>query len=201
MAEAKRYITSEELKTHNKSGDLWISIQGKVYDVSEWVNHHPGGELPLLNLAGQDATDAFVAYHTGTAWQFLDKFINGFYLKDYSVSQVSKDYRKLVYEFSKMGLFEKKGHGFFVSMSFMAVMFSLSVYGVVCCEDFWLHLLCAALMGFLWIQSGWIGHDSGHYQVMLTPKQICADSFRQLSSRHKHWVVEMEPQCSPHCLQ
>ncbi|KAL0330701.1 UNVERIFIED_CONTAM: Acyl-lipid (9-3)-desaturase [Sesamum angustifolium] len=25
-------------------------------------------------------------------------------------------------------------------------------------------------MGFLWIQSGWIGHDSGHYQVMLTPK-------------------------------
>ncbi|KAK4412620.1 Acyl-lipid (9-3)-desaturase [Sesamum alatum] len=170
MAEAKRYITSEELKAHNKSGDLWISIQGKVYDVSEWVNHHPGGELPLLNLAGQDATDAFVAYHPGTAWQFLDKFFNGFYLKDYSVSQVSKDYRKLVYEFSKMGLFEKKGHGVFISMCFMAVMFPLSVYGVVCCEGFWLHLLCAALMGFLWIQSGWIGHDSGHYQVMLTPK-------------------------------
>ncbi|KAL0394170.1 UNVERIFIED_CONTAM: Acyl-lipid (9-3)-desaturase [Sesamum latifolium] len=170
MAEPKRYITSEELKAHNKSGDLWISIQGKVYDVSEWVNHHPGGELPLLNLAGQDATDAFVAYHPGTAWQFLDKCFNGFYLKDYSVSEVSKDYRKLVYEFSKMGLFEKKGHGVFISMCFMALMFPLSVYGVVCCEGVWLHFLCACLMGFLWIQSGWIGHDSGHYQVMLTPK-------------------------------
>ncbi|KAL0330700.1 UNVERIFIED_CONTAM: Acyl-lipid (9-3)-desaturase [Sesamum angustifolium] len=112
MAEPKRYITSEELKAHNKSGDLWISIQGKVYDVSEWVNHHPGGELPLLNLAGQDATDAFVAYHPGTAWQFLDKFFSGFYLKDYSVSEVSKDYRKLVYEFSKMAFLRKKVMGF-----------------------------------------------------------------------------------------
>ncbi|CAA2965496.1 acyl-lipid (9-3)-desaturase-like [Olea europaea subsp. europaea] len=109
MSEPKRYITSEELKKHKKPGDLWISIQGKVYDVSEWVNHHPGGEHPLLNLAGQDATDAFVAFHPGTAWQYLDKFFNGFYFEDYSVSDASKDYRKLVYEFSKMGLFDKKG--------------------------------------------------------------------------------------------
>ncbi|KAL0297214.1 UNVERIFIED_CONTAM: Acyl-lipid (9-3)-desaturase [Sesamum radiatum] len=116
MAELKRYITSDELKAHNKKGDLWISIQGKVYDVSEWANHHPGGELPLMNLGGQDATDAFVAYHPGVTWQFLDKFFNGFYLKDYSVSEVSKDYRKLVYEFSKMGLFEKKGHGVFITI-------------------------------------------------------------------------------------
>ncbi|PIN06829.1 Linoleoyl-CoA desaturase [Handroanthus impetiginosus] len=169
MADSKRYITSDELKTHNKRGDLWISIQGKVYDVSEWANHHPGGEPPLLNLAGQDATDAFVAYHPGSAWQFLDKFFNGFYLQDYSVSDVSKDYRKLVYEFSKMGLFEKKGHGVFISMCFMAMLFTVSVYGVLFCEGFWLHLFCGGLMGFLWIQSGWIGHDSGHYQVMLTP--------------------------------
>ncbi|GFP90122.1 delta(8)-fatty-acid desaturase 2 [Phtheirospermum japonicum] len=128
MAEPKRYITSDELKTHNKPGDLWISIQGKVYDVSEWVKTHPGGELPLLNLAGQDATDAFVAFHQGAAWQFLDKHFNGLHLKDYSVSETSKDYRKLVYEFTKMGLYQKKGH------------------------------------------SGWIGHDSGHYQVMSTPR-------------------------------
>ncbi|KAL6534012.1 hypothetical protein OROHE_013845 [Orobanche hederae] len=170
MAGPKGYITSDELKTHNRRGDLWISIEGKVYDVSEWVKTHPGGELPLLNLAGQDATDAFVAYHPGTAWQFLDKFFNGLHLKDYSVSDVSRDYRKLVYEFSKMGLFDKKGHGVFLSMCFMAIMFAVSVYGVLCCEGIFVHLLCGGLMGFLWIQSGWIGHDSGHYQVMLTPK-------------------------------
>jgi cytochrome b involved in lipid metabolism len=66
MAESKKYITVDELKSHNKPGDLWISIQGKVYDVSDWVKDHPGGNFPLLNLAGQDVTDAFVAYHPGT---------------------------------------------------------------------------------------------------------------------------------------
>ncbi|KAL4590807.1 hypothetical protein LXL04_003750 [Taraxacum kok-saghyz] len=90
MAEPKRYVTSEELKTHNKPGDLWICIQGEVYDVSQWMKTHPGGDLPLLNLAGQDVTDAYIALHPSIAWKYLDKFFNGYYLKDYAISDVSK---------------------------------------------------------------------------------------------------------------
>ncbi|WRX11026.1 Cytochrome b5-like heme/steroid binding domain - like 4 [Theobroma cacao] len=122
----KKYITAEELKEHNKPGDLWISIQGKVYNVSGWAKEHPGGEIPLLNLAGQDVTDAFIAYHPGTAWKYLDKLFTGYYLKDFKVSEVSKDYRRLVSEFAKT----------------------------------------AMLLGLLWMQSAYVGHDSGHYQVM-----------------------------------
>lgn len=166
MAEPKRYISQDDLKTHNKKGDLWISIQGKIYDVSDWANHHPGGDVPLLNLAGQDVTDAFVAYHPGTAWQYLDKFFTGYYLKDYSVSETSKDYRRLLTEFSKMGLFEKKGHVVFATISAIAILFAVSLYGVLYSESTWVHLGCAALMGVMWIQSGWLGHDSGHYQIM-----------------------------------
>ncbi|KAF3447537.1 hypothetical protein FNV43_RR12723 [Rhamnella rubrinervis] len=166
MAESTRCISPEELGKHNKPGDLWISIQGKVYDVSKWANTHPGGELPLLNLAGQDVTDAFVANHPGTAWQYLDQFFTGYYLQGYSVSEASKDYRKLAYEFTKMGLFEKKGHGVFFSFCLMALLLAVSVYGVLCSDSTWVHLGCAGFVGFLWIQSGWIGHDSGHYQVM-----------------------------------
>lgn len=168
MGESRKYITSDELKSHNKPGDLWISIQGKVYDVSNWVKEHPGGDFPLLNLAGQDVTDAFVAYHPGTAWKYLEKFFNGFYLEDYSVSEVSKDYRKLLYEFNKLGLFEKKGHVVLFSMCFMAMLFITSVYGVLYSNSVLVHLICGGLMGFLWIQSGWIGHDSGHHQVMMS---------------------------------
>ncbi|CAD5190479.1 unnamed protein product [Musa acuminata subsp. malaccensis] len=73
----KRYISSEELRLHNTPSDLWISIQGKVYDATHWVKDHPGGELPLFNLAGQDVTDAFVAYHPGTAWSLLDRLPPG----------------------------------------------------------------------------------------------------------------------------
>ncbi|OMP11383.1 hypothetical protein CCACVL1_00554 [Corchorus capsularis] len=170
MAESRKYISKAELETHKKPGDLWISIQGKIYDVTEWSKEHPGGSLPLLNLAGQDATDAFVAYHPTSAWQYLDKFFTGYYLKDYSVSEASKDYRKLVAEFSKMGLFEKKGHVTCISLCFITFLFCISVYGVLCCESVWVHLFSGGLMGFLWIQSGWIGHDSGHYVVMSNKK-------------------------------
>ncbi|KAK2966405.1 hypothetical protein RJ640_003674 [Escallonia rubra] len=168
MAQPKSYITSDELKKHTKPGDLWISIQGKVYDVSEWAKDHPGGDLPLLNLAGQDVTDAFVAYHPGTAWQYLDKFFNGYHLQDYTVSEVSQDYRKLLFQFTKMGLFEKKGHVIFMTMCAIAMLLAVSLYGVLCCDSTWVHLASGGLMGLLWIQSGWIGHDSGHYQIMMT---------------------------------
>ncbi|KAF8380135.1 hypothetical protein HHK36_027617 [Tetracentron sinense] len=166
MPEGKRYISADELKNHNKPGDLWISIQGKIYNVSEWAKDHPGGDLPLRNLAGQDVTDAFVAYHPGSAWQYLDKFFAGYYLKDYQVSETSQDYRKLVSEFSKLGLFEKKGHVIFSLFSIMVMLFVVSIYGVLWSESSWVHLGCGGLMGILWIQSGWIGHDSGHYQIM-----------------------------------
>ncbi|KAL6952964.1 stearoyl-CoA 9-desaturase [Sarracenia purpurea var. burkii] len=170
MAELKKYITLEALKSHNKQGDLWISIQGKVYDVSDWARRHPGGSLPLFSLAGQDVTDSFAAYHPAAAWQYLDKFFNGHYLEDYSVTEESKDYRNLLSEFSKMGLFEKKGHGAFISFCFMAFLFAASVFGVLRCSGTLVHLLSGALMGGFWIQSGWAGHDSGHYQIMPTKR-------------------------------
>lgn len=166
MEVEKKYITSDELKKHNKPGDLWISIQGKIYNVSDWAKDHPGGEVPLLNLAGQDVTDAFIAYHPGTAWQYLSKFFTGYHLKDFQVSEVSKDYRRLASEFSKLGLFEKKGHGVLYSLSGVAVMFAICIYGVLCSDSVWIHLGCGGLLGFLWIQSTYVGHDSGHYQVM-----------------------------------
>ncbi|KAK9135438.1 hypothetical protein Syun_014768 [Stephania yunnanensis] len=167
-AKLKTFITSDELANHKKAGDLWISIQGKVYDVTNWAERHPGGELPLLNLAGQDVTDTFIAFHPKSAWQHLDQFFVG-YLQDYSISEVSKDYRRLSNEFTRLGLFEKKGHGIFFSLCCMISLFILIFTGVVMSNNSWIHVFCAALLGVLWMQSGFIGHDSGHYNVMLSP--------------------------------
>ncbi|KAM7517105.1 hypothetical protein LguiA_006688 [Lonicera macranthoides] len=164
----EKYITAEELKKHNKREDLWIAIQGKVYNVTDWAKEHPGGDIPLLNLAGQDVTDAFIAFHPGSAWQFLDKFFTGYRLKDFQVSDISKDYRKLYSEFSKAGMFEKKGHGVIYSLCVIALMFLASVYGVVYSNNFWVHMFCGGLLGFSWIQVTYLGHDSGHYQIMST---------------------------------
>ncbi|RYR47272.1 hypothetical protein Ahy_A07g033220 isoform H [Arachis hypogaea] len=163
-------ISLEELSKHNKIEDLWISIHGKIYNVTNWAKHHPGGDLPLLNLAGQDATDAFLAYHPLAASQHLHNFFTGYYLQDYAISQVSGDYRKLLSHFTAMGMFDTKGHTVFFTMLLMAVLFCSSVYGVFCSSSPLVHVCCGGLMGFFWIQSGWIGHDSGHYQVMTTQR-------------------------------
>ncbi|CAL1407302.1 unnamed protein product [Linum trigynum] len=125
MAVEKKYITSEDLKKHNKPDDLWISIQGKVYDVSEWVKRHPGGEVAIANVAGQDVTDAFIAYHTGMAWKNLDPLFTGYHLEDYVVSDVSKAYRRLAAKFSKLGLSDKKGHVAVSALAAVAALFLL----------------------------------------------------------------------------
>ncbi|KAM7472253.1 hypothetical protein LguiA_010436 [Lonicera macranthoides] len=166
LVHEKKYITIEELEKHNKPDDLWISIQGKVYNVTDWAKRHPGGDIPLLNMAGQDVTDAFIAFHPGTAWQYLDKLFTGYHLKDFQISEVSKDYRKLASQFAKAGLFEDKGHGVIYSLCFVSLMLLACVYGVLCSNSFWVHMLCGALLGFSWIQVAYMGHDSGHYQIM-----------------------------------
>ncbi|KAL0464861.1 UNVERIFIED_CONTAM: Delta(8)-fatty-acid desaturase [Sesamum latifolium] len=169
MADNKaKYITSDELKKHTKSDDLWISIQGKVYNVTDWAKVHPGGDIPLLNLAGQDVTDAFIAFHPGSAWKHLDRFFTGYYLEDFQVSEVSRDYRRLATEFAKSGMFEKKGHGVIYSLCFVSLLLFACFYGVLCCDSFSIHMLSGALLGFSWMQVAYMGHDSGHYQIMTT---------------------------------
>ncbi|XP_047339381.1 delta(8)-fatty-acid desaturase-like [Impatiens glandulifera] len=168
MALEKKYITQEQLSLHNKPEDLWISIQGKVYNVTEWSKIHPGGDIPLLNLSGQDATDAFIAFHPTTVWHRLDNLFTGFHLQDYQVNELSKDYRKLATEFTKSGMFEKKEHVVIKSLCFISILFLSSIAGVLCSNSFWVHMFAGALLGFSWVQVSYLGHDSGHYNMMTT---------------------------------
>lgn len=56
--ESKVY-TIEEVQKHNSTDDLWIVYNGKVYDVSPYLDEHPGGEEVIVDFAGADATEAF----------------------------------------------------------------------------------------------------------------------------------------------
>lgn len=53
---------------------MWVVIKGKVYDVSKFVDEHPGGEEVLLDVAGKDATTEFVDVgHSEEAEEILEK--------------------------------------------------------------------------------------------------------------------------------
>ncbi|PZC82215.1 hypothetical protein B5X24_HaOG211023 [Helicoverpa armigera] len=54
-----RLITADEVKRHNTRKSVWMVIRNDVYDVTSYIDEHPGGEDPLLEAAGQDATIAF----------------------------------------------------------------------------------------------------------------------------------------------
>uniref|UniRef100_A0A0E0JJX9 Cytochrome b5 heme-binding domain-containing protein n=1 Tax=Oryza punctata TaxID=4537 RepID=A0A0E0JJX9_ORYPU len=142
--------------------------KGKVYDVPAWLPHHPGSDLALLSLANQDVTDAFVAYHPASAWVVLGRY-HVAHLSDFAVSDVSRDYRRLVAEFTTAGLFDSKGHGHLASLCTMAALLLAAVWLVLVTECVAVHMAVAVLLGFLWMQSGFHGHDSGHYCVMRSP--------------------------------
>mmetsp|Transcript_28054 Transcript_28054/g.58224 ORF Transcript_28054/g.58224 Transcript_28054/m.58224 type:complete len:517 (+) Transcript_28054:13-1563(+) len=56
-------ISSSELSHHGKPGDMWLAIDGFVYDVSKFARVHPGGAKVLEQLAGQDVTTEFYELH------------------------------------------------------------------------------------------------------------------------------------------
>lgn len=53
----------------------WIVINDNVYDVTEFLNDHPGGEEVLLEQAGKDATEEFEDVgHSSDAREIMQKY-------------------------------------------------------------------------------------------------------------------------------
>lgn len=57
--------TMAQVATHNSGTSCWTAISGNVYDVTTWINQHPGGSDAILSLCGIDGTAAFTAQHGG----------------------------------------------------------------------------------------------------------------------------------------
>eukprot|EP00933_Yihiella_yeosuensis_P065894 TRINITY_DN6989_c2_g4_i1.p1 TRINITY_DN6989_c2_g4~~TRINITY_DN6989_c2_g4_i1.p1 ORF type:complete len:738 (-),score=156.14 TRINITY_DN6989_c2_g4_i1:55-2268(-) len=60
-------IPLTEIARHNTPDDCWVAIDGKVYDLTEFLGRHPGGKATILAWAGKDATKFFNEIHQ-TSW-------------------------------------------------------------------------------------------------------------------------------------
>lgn len=67
-------FTLDAVAKHNKNDDCWIVIDGSVYDVTGFLDAHPGGVKAIMLVAGTDASDAFNAIHSDKARKWLEKF-------------------------------------------------------------------------------------------------------------------------------
>lgn len=63
MAPPAKTFSREEVRNHTSEDSLWCIIDSVVYDLTEFVDAHPGGESVLKQVAGQDATSAFYNLH------------------------------------------------------------------------------------------------------------------------------------------
>uniref|UniRef100_A0A8D0FNR8 Cytochrome b5 heme-binding domain-containing protein n=1 Tax=Strix occidentalis caurina TaxID=311401 RepID=A0A8D0FNR8_STROC len=180
---ALRRFTWEEIGERSGRGprpqERWLVIERKVYDISHFCRRHPGGARLLGSHAGQDATDAFVAFH-------VDKVLVSKYLKSLEIGELApdqpsieptknkmlvKDFRELRATVEKMGLLDPNQLFFFLHLAHILLLDTAA----------WLILLYfgTSLMPFIislvvltisQVQASWLQHDLGHLSVFRKTK-------------------------------
>ncbi|KAK2050036.1 cytochrome b2 [Colletotrichum somersetense] len=70
-------VNLNDLAKHNKKTDCWIAVHSKVWDITDFINEHPGGPSVLLKCAGSNATKIFDEVHAPDILEELpdEKFI------------------------------------------------------------------------------------------------------------------------------
>lgn len=72
-------ISLAQVAEHNKPDDVWFVVHNKVYDVTKYLEEHPGGSAILQEVAGKDATQEYEDVgHSDEANEHLE----GLYLGD-----------------------------------------------------------------------------------------------------------------------
>lgn len=76
--ERRKFISVSEVAKKNNADGAWMIINNKVYDVTSFLDNHPGGRDVLLYNAGGDATQAFTDNgHSDMAYNMMKDFCIG----------------------------------------------------------------------------------------------------------------------------
>jgi cytochrome b involved in lipid metabolism len=58
-------ITRAQVEMRNSKNACWSIIDEKVYDLTRWIDSHPGGPSYIQFICGKDGTNSFKAQHSG----------------------------------------------------------------------------------------------------------------------------------------
>lgn len=165
VTKARKDITMAEVATHCKRDNAWICVEGRAYDVTKYVESHPGGWLPIANLAGKDVSDAFANYHPARVYE---KLLPSFYIGDivdYKVPAFVLEHRAQRQELLRRNRFETKPSFYVVMCLWYAALFSGAVALTVLGRGVADRMAGAVLLATFWQQVAFFGHDIGHNAV------------------------------------
>ncbi len=69
-------FSASDVAVHNQKSDCWFIIDNNVYNVTDFISQHPGGEF-IAKFCGKDATAAFRGQHDNSQDAVLAKFLIG----------------------------------------------------------------------------------------------------------------------------
>ncbi|ODV72264.1 FMN-dependent alpha-hydroxy acid dehydrogenase family protein CYBJADRAFT_153096 [Cyberlindnera jadinii NRRL Y-1542] len=72
---SRRTFPVVEVQKHNHSEDCWIAINGEVFNVTNFLQVHPGGKERLMKYAGKDASIEFGQMHSKEVLAKMSNFI------------------------------------------------------------------------------------------------------------------------------
>ena len=165
-----KLISWAEIARHRSRESCWIVIDGSVYDITNWLSKHPGGDVVLLNAAGVDCTDMFNAYHPLFVGERMLKLYMIGKVEDYSVSKMVKEYRVLARSIESSSLMQTNT-SYYVRL---CPWYATLLVGVVVCvvggsSNLWISsVLGGILMAGFFQQVAFLGHDLGHTAVTHT---------------------------------
>lgn len=166
---ALRELSYSDLRTNGKRAAL-LSIHGKVYDVSSFVDSHPGGSI-IKTALGRDATVLFETHHTlvpngiGSVKRVLAKYQVGV-LKNYKpVANFDTPFAKALIERVRkvVGPTQSRRDSFYATSSL--IFFYVTFCALVVLAFRTHSLFAAAAIGIIMSVGHVAGHAGNHWSL------------------------------------
>ncbi|XP_051823129.1 fatty acid desaturase 3 isoform X2 [Antechinus flavipes] len=173
----------EEIRKHCLPTDKWLVMERKVYDISRWAERHPGGSRLISHHAGEDATEAFHAFHQDLG--FVRKFLKPLLIGELAPGEPSQDrqqneqliedFRALRRAMEDMKLFEADTKFFSLILGHILLMEGLAWLVIYLLGAGWGPTLLAAVV--LAISQGFSAHwwNFRHFQHHAKPNVFYKD--------------------------
>ncbi|XP_036390751.1 acyl-CoA (8-3)-desaturase-like [Megalops cyprinoides] len=185
MLPSLRQFTWRDIQDHGSGREQsWLVIDRRVYDITRFRWRHPGGSRLIAHYAGQDATDAFTAFHIDR--QFVRRHLKPLLIGELCPQEPSQepskdaavveDFRQLLDVVENLGLLRPRplffaGTLLHILLLDLAAWLTLHLGGT----HWGPFLITAVLLATVQAQAGWLQHDFGHLSVFET-------------SRWNHWL-------------